>query len=42
MKYRMSQKKRVVFNEPLNNGDIFDFQNLTCFWMSTTNLDFHV
>ena len=33
-------KKRNVFNEPLNNGDIFNFQNLISFWLSTPKLRF--
>ena len=33
---RVGRKKREdVFNEPLNNGDIFNFQNLIGFWLVT-------
>ena len=37
VKYRVSKKKpkRKMFNEPLNSNDIFKFQNLIRFCLST-------
>ena len=37
--YRVSKKKRKVFNEPLNNSDIFNFQNLVFSGCQYPNLD---
>ena len=40
-KYQVSKKERCnVFNKPLSNSDIFNFQNLICFWLSTPKLSF--
>ena len=33
-------QKGKVFNEPLNNSNIFSFQNLICFWLSTPKVRF--
>ena len=38
--YRVSKKKRKVFNEPLNNSNMLNFQNLICFSLSTPKLRF--
>ena len=38
--YRVNKKTRKLFNKPLNNSDIFNFQNLICFWLSTPKLRF--
>ena len=39
-KYTELVKKRKVFNEPLSNNKMFNFQNLICLCVSTPELRF--